>query len=87
MTTLTHKTSADKPSRSRIAPQRLIREFWGALAIVAMWLAVLFVGAFGNDVVTSDGTRIPSAIFVAVFASLATWAVARRAFGRSSAPG
>jgi len=84
MTTMTHKTSTDKPSRSRIASQ--IRESWGALAIVAMWLAVLFIGVYGGDVVTADGTRIPSAIFVAIFASLATWAVARRAFGRSSPP-
>lgn len=86
MTTTTHETSTDKPSRSRIAPQLLIREFWGALTIAAMWLAVLFVGVYGSDVVTADGTRIPSAIFVAIFASLATWAVARRAFGRSSPP-
>lgn len=84
MTTITHETSTDKPSRSGIASQ--IREFWGALAIVAMWLAVLFVGVYGGDVVTADSTRIPSAIFVAIFASLATWAVARRAFGRSSPP-
>ena len=84
MTTMTHETSTDKPSRSGIASQ--MREFWGALAIAAMWLAVLFVGVDGGDVVTADGTRIPSAIFVAIFASLATWAVARRAFGRSSPP-
>lgn len=81
-----HETSTDKRSHSGIASQLLIREVWGALAIVAMWLAVLFVGVYGADVVTADGTRIPSAIFVAIFASLATWAVARRAFGRSSPP-
>lgn len=86
MTTMMHETSTDKPSRSGTAPQLLIREFWGALAIAAMWLAVLFVGVYGGDVVTSDGTRIPSVIFVAIFGSLATWAVARRAFGRSSPP-
>lgn len=84
MTMMTQEASTDKPSRSGIASQLLIREFWGALTIVAMWLAVLFVGVYGGDVVTADGTRIPSAIFVAIFASLATWAVARRAFGRSS---
>jgi hypothetical protein len=84
MTTMMHETSTDKPSRSGIASQ--IRELWGALAIAAMWLAVLFVGVYGGDVVTADGTRIPSAIFVAIFASLATWAVARRAFGSSSPP-
>ena len=74
MTTMMHETSADKPSRSGTALQLLIREFWGALAIAAMWLAVLFVGVYGGDVVTSDGTRIPSVIFVAIFGSLATWA-------------
>ena len=84
MATMTHETSADKSPRSGIASQILVPEFWGALAIVAIWLAVLFDGVYGGDFVSSDGTRIPSAIFIAFFASLATWAIGKRAFGRSS---
>jgi hypothetical protein len=58
---------------------------WASLAIVAMWLAVLFSAVFGPDIVATsaggDGATIPSAIAVALFASLATWAVARYGFG------
>jgi hypothetical protein len=48
---------------------------------------VLFTAVFGPDFIsTSDGgrnlTRIPSVIVVALFAYLATRAIANRAFGR-----
>lgn len=85
MATMTHETSTDKPSRSSVS-RILISEFWGALAIATMWLAVLFDGIYGGDFVSTDGTRVPSAIFIAFFASLATWAMAKRAFGRPSLP-
>jgi hypothetical protein len=58
--------------------------FWGALSIVAMWLAVLFDGIFGGDMIFSspgnDTTTIPSAVAVALFAFIGTTAVAKRAF-------
>ena len=89
MTTMTHETSTDKPARSGLVSRILVPEFWAALTIVTMWLAVLFDGVFGADFVSVQGadiTRIPSAIFIAFFAALATWAIAARVFGRSSPP-
>lgn len=71
----------------------VMREFWGAISIAFMWLAVLFDGVYGHDFVSantagSQTTTIPSVVFVAVFAALATWSVAKRAFARdtSSSP-
>jgi hypothetical protein len=45
-------------------------------------------GVFGPDIVSTNGaqtTTVPSAVIVALFALLATWVLARRAFrdGRS----
>jgi hypothetical protein len=61
-----------------------VREMWAGVAISMMWLAVLFDAVFGPDFVgrSNDGnsTTIPSAIFVALFASLASASVAKRAF-------
>jgi len=58
--------------------------FWGTLAIVAMWLAVLFDGVFGGDMVfsspTNGTTTIPSAVLVALFAVIGTASVAKRVF-------
>jgi hypothetical protein len=89
MTTMTDETSTAGPARSGSASRILIPEFWAAVAIVGMWLAVLFDGIYGGDFVSSQAanfTRVPSAVFVAFFAFLATWAVAKRAFGRSASP-
>ena len=59
---------------------------WASLAIVAMWLAVLFDAVWGPDFVSSttggSTTTIPSSIIVAVFAYLGTRVVARYGFGR-----
>jgi hypothetical protein len=65
----------------------LVPEMWAALAIAAMWLAVLFTAVFAPDFVSTSGggtttTRIPSGIPVALFAYLGTVAVAKRAFAR-----
>jgi hypothetical protein len=61
-------------------------EMWASLAIVSMWLAVLFDAVWGPDFVSSTSggntTTIPSAIVVAVFAYLGTRVVARYGFGR-----
>jgi hypothetical protein len=59
---------------------------WAGVAIVAIWVAVLFVGLFAGDIVSVDGpagttTTIPSVVVVALFALLATIGVARRGFG------
>ncbi len=59
---------------------------WASLAIVAMWLAVLFDAVFGPNIV-ADGTTwgrgttiIPSSIIVAFFAFLGTRVVAKHGF-------
>ncbi len=67
--TRTHKRLVDMP------------EMWGAISIAVVWLAVLFVGIFAGDFVSADLTRIPSVIFVALFACIATAWVGKRAFG------
>ena len=53
-----------------------------------MWLAVLFDGVFGSDMVftsSSGTTTIPSAVLVALFALIGTASVAKRSFRRQSA--
>jgi ABC-type dipeptide/oligopeptide/nickel transport system permease subunit len=64
----------------------LARDVSASLAISTMWLAVLLDALFGPDILatSNDGnaTKIPSAIVVALFAWLATAAVARYAFSR-----
>jgi len=63
------------------------RDLWAASTIAMMWLAMLFDGIFGPDFHTADAagnsTTIPSAIGVALFASIGTWAVAKYGFGRT----
>ncbi|HYB17979.1 MAG TPA: hypothetical protein VEF71_21295 [Streptosporangiaceae bacterium] len=85
MTAMTHEPSTAMPARRDIASQLLVREFWAALSIIAMWLAVLFDGVFGGDMVFSSVdhmTTIPSAVLVALFAVFGTMAVAHRGFRR-----
>jgi hypothetical protein len=62
---------------------------WGRLAIASMWIAVLFVGLWGGDIVgganaaagTSGSTVPVVVVVVAPCALLATIVVAQRAFG------
>ena len=85
MSTISHEPSRGV-RETHWSSQLLVRELWAALAIVAMWLAVLFSAIFGPDIMSHDAggnsTTIPSAVAVALFASLATWAVAKYGFGR-----
>ncbi len=65
---------------------------WAGVALASMWLAVLFVGVFGSDIVTTNGvsqatgdlvgngSRVPSVIVVAFFALIGTFFVARWGF-------
>jgi hypothetical protein len=84
MTATIHEPSTTSPAGDGIAARLLVPAFWGAVSIVAMWLAVLFDGVFGGDMVFSNPgsgpTIIPSAVLVALFAVFGTAAVARRAF-------
>jgi hypothetical protein len=74
------------PERPQWAQFLKIREMWASLAISMMWLAVLFDAIYGPDFVgnSNDGnsTTIPSVIFVAFFAFLASASVAKRASGK-----
>ena len=85
-TVMTQQPSTDKPVRQDIATRLLVPGFWGAICIVTMWLAVLFVGIFGGNLTSvsagGDVTNIPVSIFLAFFAVIGTASVAKRVFGR-----
>ena len=87
MTTTMHEPSTAGSAREGIADRLLVPAFWGAVSIIAMWLAVLFDGIYGSDMVFNGNpgagpTIIPSAVAVALFAFIGTVAVAKRAFAR-----
>jgi len=86
MSTISHPPTGAVAEKDRWSGRLQVREMWASLAIVVMWLAVLFDAIFGADIVTSsaggDAAKVPSAGLVALFASLATWAVARYGFDR-----
>ena len=84
MASVSHEPPTFAPERPQWAEFLRIREMWASLAISMMWLAVVFDAVFGPSFVhTSSGgnsTTIPSAIFVALFAFLASAAVAKPGF-------
>jgi len=87
MTTTMHEPSTAGPAREGVAARLLVPAFWGAVSIAAMWLAVLFVGVFGSDMVFGNyggngPTTIPSSVGVALFAMIGTVAIAKRVFAR-----
>jgi hypothetical protein len=93
MTTMTHGPSTDAPAGDTRASEGItdrlfVPAFWGTLAIVTMWLAVLFDGVFGGDMVFSHPvngtTSIPSAVLVALFAVIGTASVAKRVYPRKN---
>ena len=84
-------SSADNAAQpvSQSSPSWLhARALWAGASIITMWLAVLFVGVFGGDFISSSSTngytQIPVVIFLIPFVLAATIAVARRGF--KSAP-
>jgi len=82
-----HEPAIAGQARESIAARLLVPAFWGAVSIIAMWLAVLFDGIYGSDMVFNGNagagpTIIPSAVAVALFAFIGTVAVAKRAFAR-----
>jgi hypothetical protein len=88
MTTTMQDQSSVRSPRGGWASRILVREMWATLAIVAMWVAVLFVGVYGGETtfhsVDSSFSTIPSGVFVALFAAIGTGSVAKRVFGRKS---
>ena len=86
MSTQTPPPSSNRPiSMSRPSGSWLhARELWGGVAIISMWLAVLFVGIFGGNVVKSspggESSSWPVVVVVAVVALIGTVVVGRRAF-------
>jgi hypothetical protein len=88
MTTTMHDQTSVRSPREGWASRILVREMWATVAIVAMWVAVLFVGVYGGEAtfhsVDSTVTTIPSGVFVALFAAIGTGSVAKRVFGGKS---
>lgn len=88
MTSVSHEPTRAAPEPRTWKLQLLVPEMWAFLAIVVMWLSVLFDAVFGPDIVSNSGgasgssSTVPSAVAVALFAFLATWVVAKYAFGR-----
>jgi hypothetical protein len=86
MSTMSHEPSRVAHERPRWSWLRLVPEMWASLAIVSMWLAVLFTAIFGPDIVSTSGgpsgssSTVPSGVAVALFAFLGTWVVARHGF-------
>ncbi len=78
-------TFSHEPTRELRGDRELrlmVRDVFASLAISMMWLAVLLDSLFGPDIVSTDGSRVPSGVALALFACLGTWAVARYAFRR-----
>jgi hypothetical protein len=89
MTATMHEKPAVESPRETWASRVLVPEMWAAVSIVAMWIAVLFVGVYGGTM-TFHGAdtswyNVPSGVAVALFAAIGTVSVARRVFGRPSA--
>jgi len=86
--TMEEKPATRSPSENWVS-RVLVPEMWGAVAIVAMWMAVLFVGVYGGDMTfhgaDTSWSNLPSGVAVALFAAIGTVSVARRVFGRRSA--
>jgi len=90
MSTLSHERASFVRPRSTWVE---LPEVWAAITIVAIWLAVLFVGVFGPSIKSTsgvgdigNGSSVPSVVVVAPCAVLATWLIARHAFRRERKP-
>ena len=73
-----------QPRRASSTSWLHARALWAGLSIITMWLAVLFVGVFGGDFMSSSSTngftRFPVVVFLLPFVLPATIVVARRGF-------
>lgn len=86
MTAMMQEESSARSTPDGRAARILVPEMWATVSIVAMWLAVLFVGVFGADMsfhgVDGSFTVMPSVVGVALFAAIGTGSIAKRVFGR-----
>ena len=84
MSTISHPPTGVVPDKQSWSARLIVKEMWATAGIVAMWLAVTFSAVWGPNLVASsnDGSSstIPSAILVALFASIGTWALAKHGF-------
>lgn len=77
------------PGRAASSQWLHARALWAGLSIMTMWLAVLFVGVFGGDIVSTSGAAgssasVPVVVVLLPFVLPATISVGRRGF--TSAP-
>jgi hypothetical protein len=79
--------SKDSPTPAEPRRRLILDSLWAALAIVAIWLAVLFDAVYSSDmtITSNDGTHleIPTAPAVALFATIATALLGWWGFGSS----
>jgi hypothetical protein len=87
MASISHEPSRVVQERRPWSVQLLVPEMWASLAIIVIWLTVLFDAVFGPDIQSANGvadigdrTTVPSAVPIALFAFLATWIIARYGF-------
>lgn len=80
----THSVSSVRSTRSdHSLPWFESREMWAGLSIITMWLAVLFVGVYGGDLVSNQPpniTTVPVVVLLLPFVLPGTIVIARRAF-------
>jgi uncharacterized membrane protein YgdD (TMEM256/DUF423 family) len=89
MATVSHEPSRFTSATPGWTLQLRVPEMWAGLAIISMWIAVLFTAVFGPSMVFTDAggsTTIPSVLPVAGAAFLATWALGATAFRRERKP-
>jgi hypothetical protein len=87
LASVSHEPMRYERERPQWAEFLRIPEMWASLAIVVMWLAVLFTAVYGPSFVSTNGaqtqtTTVPSAVAVALFAFLGTVSVAKAGFRR-----
>jgi hypothetical protein len=94
MSVVSHQPAISVRKPSQLTALVESTQLWASIAIVAMWVAVLFVGVYGADITVNGGgltggggTSVPSVIVVSLFAFLATGATAKYGYGRQNQRG
>jgi hypothetical protein len=59
-----------------------MRDVWIAVAITSMWLSVAVTALAGPDIHGTDGSTVPAAIPIALFALIGSWILAHYGFRR-----